>query len=282
MMHKVKKSVAKVSASGVQSAEYAEYVTKLANLTTYLKASSLALGESERTWKEVCDKQKVFAEAFANKYPDKDQVREFGKTSAAKAQALVKEFVLKTDGATAPHLELDALVQAYLAEIVECQGQFKEIAALNTEMQMYMKKTDELAKAKKVDEAKTARNMEKLEQAKETYEAKLDSVVERMKAVYGKRAIALKASYVAYWSSQLRAFDLLSDSLVETREFVSSSVEPLRNTNIGTVTDADIEAFNATNSVPGGSSKVPTSPIEDTLKDPVVPALSSTSPTANN
>jgi hypothetical protein len=116
---------------------------------------------------------------------------------------------------------------------------------------MYMKKTDELAKAKKTDEAKTARNMEKLEAAKEKYDAKLDTVVEQMKKVYGKRAIALKAAYVAYWSSQLRAFDLLSASLVETREFVSASVDPIRKINIGTISDADLAAFNASNCVPG-------------------------------
>lgn len=274
MMHKIKKAAAHVTVkTSPESAEYAEYVTKLQNLSTYLKASSSALGESEKTWKDVCNKQKTFADAFANKYPDKDQVREFGKTSASKSQALVKEFVLKTEGSSAPHHKLDDLVQTYLGEITACQEQYKEVTNLNTEMQMYTKKVDDLSKAKKPDEIKIARNMEKLEEAKDNYEKKLDAIVDQMKAVYAKRAVALKATYVAYWSSQLRAFDLLSDALVDTREFVSTAVEPLSQINISSISDADIEAFNAANTAPTGAKSPPTSPIEDAPKDPAVPPV---------
>jgi hypothetical protein len=274
MMHKVKKAAAKVTTKTTpESAEYAEYVIKLTNLSTYLKASSAALQESERSWKDVCTKQKAFADAFSNKYPDKDQVRDFSKTSANKSQALVKEFVLKTEGSTAQHHDLDATVQAYLADIAAIQEQYKEITDLNTEMQMYDKKVNDLSKGKKVDEIKTARNMEKLEEAKAAYEAKLDTLVDRMKAVYSKRGIVLKSTYVAYWSSQLRAFDLLSEALVDTRGFVTESVEPLRKINIATVTEADVEAFIAANiSNPASLKAAPMSPINDTVADPHVPA----------
>jgi hypothetical protein len=276
MMHKIKKAAATVTTKTTpESAEYAEYVIKLSNLATYLKASSAALGESERSWKEVCNKQKAFADAFSNKYPDNDTVRGFAKNSAAKSQALVKEFVLKTEGSTAAHHELDATVQEYLAEIAAVQEQYKEVTDLNTEMQMYAKKVADLSKAKKTDEAKTSRNMEKLEEAQASYDTKLEKIVGQMKVVYAKRGVALKATYVAYWSSQLRAFDLLSEALIDTRGFVSTSVEPLRKISIGKLTQADIDAFNATNTVPGAAdaTKVaPTSPINDTLPDPKVPA----------
>lgn len=265
-MHKIKKAAAHVTVKTTpESAEYAEYVIKLANLSTYLKAASVALGESERAWKDVCQKQKTFADAFANKYPDKDQVREFAKTSAGKAQGLVKEFVLKTEGSAAPHHDLDALVQAYLSEIAAVQEQYKEITDLNTEMQMYVKKVDDLAKAKKTDEIKTARNMEKLEEAKKNYDIKLDAIVEKMKHIYSRRAVALKAAYVAYWSSQLRAFDLLSASLVETREFVSTSVEPLRKMKIDKMTESEIEEFVKANTAGISADKTspPSSPIEE-------------------
>lgn len=276
MMHKMKKAAAHVTTKTTpESAEYAEYVVKLTNLSTYLKASSVALSESERSWKDVCNKQKAFADAFANKYPDKDQVREFSKTSASKAQGLVKEFVLKSEGSTAPHNDLDATVQEYLAEIAAVQEQYKEVTNLNTEMQMYNKKVESLSKGKKVDETKTARNMEKLEEAKAAYEAKLDSIVDEMKAVYAKRGVALKSAYVAYWSSQLRAFDLLADAMVDTREFVSGSVEPLRAMKISALTPEEIEDFTQNNQAPGGNGPkvAPTSPIEDGVKDPAVPAM---------
>lgn len=275
MMHKAKKLAAGVTTKRTpESAEYVEYCNKLTNLSTYLKASSAALQESERGWKDVCTKQKAFADAFSNKYPDKDQVRDFAKTSAAKTQGLVKEFVLKTDGSGAPHHELDAIVQAYLGEINAVQEQYKEVMDLNTEMQMYDKKVKDLSKGKKVDETKTARNMEKLEAAAAEYEAKLETIVEEMKGVYAKRGVALKATYVAYWSSQLRAFDLLSEALVDTRGFVSGSVEGLRSLDIGAITDAEVEAFTAANAsgAPGAAKAAPMSPIEDKVADPAVPA----------
>lgn len=282
MMHKIKKAAAHVTTKTTpESAEYAEYVIKLTNLATYLKASSAALQESERSWKDVCTKQKAFADAFSNKYPDKDQVRDFSKTSANKSQALVKEFVLKTEGSNAPHHDLDATVQAYLAEIAAVQEQYKEVTDLNTEMQMYEKKVTDLSKGKKIDETKTARNMEKLEEAKASYESKLETIVDQMKAVYAKRGVALKATYVAYWSSQLRAFDLLSEALVETRGFVSESVEPLRQIDIAKISEDELDAFTLANVSDASPTKsgptpptkaAPMSPINDTVADPPVPA----------
>lgn len=265
MMHKIKKAAAQVTVKTTpESAEYAEYVVKLANLSAYLKAASVALGESEKTWKDVCQKQKTFAEAFANKYPDKDKVREFVKTSASKSQALVKEFVLKTEGSSAPYHDLDAMVQSYLSEIAAVQEQYKEITDLNTEMQMYSKKVDDLSKAKKTDEARTARNMDKLEEAKKQYDSKLDVMVEKMKHIYSRRAIVLKAAYVAYWSSQLRAFDLLSESLKDTREFVSGAVEPLRKIKIDKLSESEIEEFVKANTAGISTDKIspPASPDE--------------------
>eukprot|EP00173_Palmaria_palmata_P002028 Plantae.Rhodophyta-Palmaria_palmata.ctg2240.p1 GENE.Plantae.Rhodophyta-Palmaria_palmata.ctg2240~~Plantae.Rhodophyta-Palmaria_palmata.ctg2240.p1 ORF type:complete len:276 (-),score=75.11 Plantae.Rhodophyta-Palmaria_palmata.ctg2240:246-1073(-) len=264
MMHKIKKAAAHVTTKTTpESAEYAEYVIKLTNLSTYLKASSAALQESERSWKDVAQKQKAFADAFSNKYPDKDVVRDFAKTSASKSQALVKEFVLKTEGSSAPHHDLDNIVQEYLAEIAAAQEQYKEVTALNTEMQMYNKKVEDLTKGKKPDETKTARNMEKLDEAKAAYENKLDTIVEEMKAIYGKRSIVLRATYIAYWSSQLRAFDLLKDALTETRDFVETGVEPLQKIQIATVTEEEAAAFAASSESAMGSKSQPSSPIND-------------------
>lgn len=264
MMHKIKKAAAHVTTKTTpESAEYAEYVIKLTNLSTYLKASSAALQESERSWKDVAQKQKVFADAFSNKYPDKDVVRDFAKTSASKSQALVKEFVLKTEGSSAPHHDLDNIVQEYLAEIAAVQEQYKEVTTLNTEMQMYNKKVEDLTKGKKLDETKTARNMEKLEEAKAAYENKLDTIVEEMKEIYGKRSIVLRSTYIAYWSSQLRAFDLLKDALTETRDFVETGVEPLQKIQIGTITAEEAADFAANSESAFGSKSQPSSPIND-------------------
>ncbi|KAI0566679.1 hypothetical protein FGB62_7g229 [Gracilaria domingensis] len=282
-MHKIKKAA--IRDKTADNAEFADYRNRLERLGAYLRASSAALNESEKAWKEVCNRQKVFAEAFANSYPDKDEVRTFGKQSAQASQALVKEFVLKTEGSTAPHWTVDAVVQDYLDEIGGISAEYKPITDAKTEVVMYTKKVDDLQNAKKPDEIKIARNIEKLEEAKKSYEDILDRVVEKMKEVYNKRQVALKATYVAYWSSQLRAFNLLDASLESTRAFVEGSVESLSALQIKNMTPDDISKFLESNTTPNSSPKntqtgaqagakeLPTSPVEDSTETPAEPPV---------
>ena len=277
-MHKIKKAAH--TGKGSENAEFMDYKGRLENLTTYLRTSSGALNESERAWREVCNQQKIFADRFANRYPDKDAVREFGKQSAAASQALVKEFVLKTEGSSAAHWQVDAVVQEYLGEIAEIQEQYKPVHDALREVTMYTKKVDDLQNAKKPDETKIGRNIEKLEEARKSYEDMLEGVVDKMKATYGKRQVALKATYVAYWSSQLRAFNLLDASLEPTREFVENAVEPISKLQIRTMTREDVTAFvDASNSPPttptkaAGEKELPTSPVEEKAAPPETPAM---------
>lgn len=270
MMHKIKKAAH--TGKGSENAEFMDYKGRLENLSTYLQSSSAALNESELAWKEVCNRQKIFAERFSNRYPDKDAVRKFAKQSSEASQALVKEFVLKTDGSGAAHWQVDSVVQEYLAEIAEIQEQYKPVQDALREVTMYTKKVDDLQNAKKQDETKIARNIEKLEEAKKAYEDILDNVVDSMKATYDKRQVALKATYVAYWSSQLRAFNLLDTSLEPTRDFVENAVEPISAIKIKTMTPEDVKKFvEESNSPPttptretANEKTVPTSPVEDT------------------
>lgn len=268
-MHKIKKATAQATLkTKPQNAEFNDYKQRLDNLTSYLKSSSKALNESELAWKEVCNRQKQFAENFANRYPDKDDIREFGKQSASASNKLVKEFTLKTDGSQAKHWQVDAVVQEYLNEIAAISSEYRPINTASTEVAMYTKKVDDLQKAKKPDETKIARNMEKLEEAKKAYDDIIDRVVDHMKDVYNKRQVALKATYVAYWSSQLRAFGLVDESLHPTRDFVNDSIETICAVKISRMGQAEVEEFvkaNTTLSSGGGPAKeVPTSPVDPT------------------
>lgn len=286
MMHKIKKATTSVKA--IENAEFSDYKSRLDNLSSYLRSSSGALNESEKAWKEVCNRQKVFAEQFANRYPDKDKVRQFGKESSAASQALVKEFVLRTEGSTAAHWQVDAVVQEFLTEIAEVAGEYKAVNAAVLEVSMYTKKVDDLHNAKKPDETKLTRNMEKLETEKKNYDDLLDRVVEDMKRVYNKRQVALKATYVAYWSSQLRAFNLLDAALEPTRAFVQESIAKISSIKIKTMQAEDVAEFIAENASPAtptsttavsptkeaavsATKAVPTSPVETTPEAPAEP-----------
>lgn len=257
-MHKIKKAAA--NTKGSENAEFADYKNRIDNLSAYLRESSAALNESERAWKEVCNRQKAFAEKFGNSYPDRDAVRDFGKHSALASQKLVKEFALKTEGSSAPHWQVDAVVQDYLSETTEITNEYKPLAEAQKEVVMYTKKVDDLHNAKKPDETKIARNMEKLEEAKRVYEDILDRVVDKMKLVYNKRHVALKATYVAYWSSQLRAFNLLDASLEPTRGFVEGAVQGISEIKIKQMTEEDVDAFAKEHLVAPDSKKELTSP----------------------
>lgn len=245
MMHKIKKAT--TVAKGTENAEFCDYKNRLDMLANYLRESSVALKESERAWQEVCNKQKVFADKFSNRYPDRDQVREFARESAMCSQMLVKEFVLKTEGSNAPHWAVDQVVQDYVKEISEIASEYKPVADALKEVTMYTKKVDDLQSMKKPDDTKIGRNMEKLDDCRKKYESLLDRVVDRMKEVYNKRHVALKATYVAYWSSQLRAFNLLDSSLDPTREFVQASVEKLANLKIRSMSPDEVDQFRAEN-----------------------------------
>lgn len=223
MMHKLKKATAHVTIKTPENAEFNDYRSRLENLAINLKATSKALRDSERTWKEVCIKQQQFAETFAQRYPDKDDIREFSKESAEASQQLVKQFALKSEAQSAKHWQCDAVVQEYIEEIKALAVEYRPINRASTEVGMYQKKVADLRKLKNPSEAKMERNIEKLTEAKKVYEEILEKVVEHMKAVYRKRIIAFNAAYVAYWSSQLRAFDLLEESLHPIRELCKES-----------------------------------------------------------
>lgn len=286
MMHKIKKAT--TNAKGTENSEYVDYKNRLDMLSAYLKESSGALKESEKAWLEVCTKQKAFADKFANRYPDKDRIRDFAKQSAGSSQDLVKEFVLKTEGHNAPHWQIDGIVHDYIKEINDVATEYKSVDDAAKEVSLYTKKVDDLGAGKrKADEAKLSRNMEKLEDARNRYELVLDRVVDRMKVVYNKRQVALKATYIAYWSQQLRAFNMIDGSLDPTREFVETGVTNLSKIKIRTMTEEDVEQFRERNSsVPdtkprspansadrSGATKdtMPTSPIDTTADAPADP-----------
>lgn len=230
MMHKIKKATA--TTKGVENAEFIDYRNRLDILASYLRESSAELNECERAWREVCHAQKAYSENFANRYPDKDNVRDFSKKSVALSETLVREFGLRTENLTTEHWKVNSIVTDYLAEIAEICHEYKCVGDAMKEVSMYSKKVNDLQTAKKADGTKIERNLEKLDEAKSRYETVLNDVVNRMKALYKKRQVALKATYVAYWSAQLRAIDLLDRCLRPTRDFVESSVGPMLKLNI--------------------------------------------------
>lgn len=243
MMHKIKKAA--TNAKGVENAEFVDYKNRLEMLAAYLRESSGALKESEKTWQEVCNTQKTFADKFSLRYPDKDSIRDFAKQSSQSSQKLVKNFVLKSESKAASHWKVDVIVQDYLKEITDIQSEYRQIDDFGKEVAMYNKKVEDLQNSKKKnkDEEKISRNIEKLNDSREKYEQYLDTVVDKMKHIYNKRNIALKATFVAYWSSQLRAFNMIDNSLDPIREFVENSVEDLVAIKIRAMTEDDIEQF---------------------------------------
>ncbi len=247
-MHKIKKRTAQVTLKQTpENAEFNQLHSALENLAQYLKGSSKALNDCENSWSNVCNKQLQFAETFASRYPDNDVLREMGKQSAQASHTLIKTFTRRSEASDAPHWKIDAIVHTYLDEISSLSSEYKKITPAYTEVARYSKKVSDLQQAKKPSDEKVGRNLEKLEDAKRKYEDIMERLINQMKEVYGKRQIALKANYVAYWSSQLRAFDLVGASLATTREFVNNGEAELRALDIRKMTPENVAKFVAEN-----------------------------------
>lgn len=270
MLHSMKR---KVGTKVEGNAEFNDYKGRLENLRKSLTDSHTALKQSDEAWKVLVHSQKTFAENFSNKYPDKDTTREFSKKSAESSQAVAKEFILKTDEGTATHWKLDAIPQAYIAEIQEIEGTYKDLTVSNTDLELYKKKVQDLQKPRKKDlsdkeKSKVERNIKKLEENQKKHDDLLDKTVEKMKEVYGKRQVALKSAYVAFWHSQIRAFEMVDKSITITREFVGKSVDDLLNVNMAKLTEEDVgkilnvDVKTPENAPTGKVGEPPSSPIE--------------------
>jgi hypothetical protein len=240
MMHRIKHDIKQHTSSSTRtpdSALYADYVGKLANLLTFLKASVKAIADSEIAWKDMQVKQRTFAEQFLSLYPDKDIVREHGKISAERSQRLTDEMGLGYDGSAYQLTELTTLIRDYIAEITALHNQYKMVHDLTTDLKLYTKKCEDLTKSKKSDESKLLRNLEKREEARSKYDAKLEDVVDQMRRVYDRRGVVLRGAYVAFWGMQIQAADALRETVGETREFVQSSALQMRGARLTGMTD---------------------------------------------
>jgi DNA-directed RNA polymerase subunit L len=240
MMHRIKHDIKQHTSSSTRtpdSALYADYVGKLGNLSTSLKASAKAIADSEIAWKDMRVKQRTFAEQFLSLYPDKDIVREHGKISAERSQRLTDEMGLGYDGSAYQFTELTTLIRDYIAEVTAVQNQYKMVHDLTTDLKLYTKKCEDLTKSKKSDESKLSRNLEKREEARSKYDAKLEDVVDQMRRVYDRRGVVLRAAYVAFWGMQIQAADALCETVSETRGFVQSSARQMRGARLTGMTD---------------------------------------------
>jgi DNA-directed RNA polymerase subunit L len=248
MMHRIKHDIKQHTSSSTRtpdSALYADYVGKLGNLSTSLKASAKAIADSEIAWKDMRVKQRTFAEQFLSLYPDKDIVREHGKISVERLQRLTDEMGLGYDGSAYQLTELTTLIRDYIAEVTAVQNQYKMVHDLTTDLKIYTKKCEDLTKSKKSDESKLSRNLEKREEARSKYDAKLEDVVDQMRRVYDRRGVVLRAAYVAFWGMQIQAADALCETVSETRGFVQSSARQMRGARLTGMTDDFASQFSS-------------------------------------
>jgi hypothetical protein len=249
MMHKIKQEIRSHTSSSIKtpdSALYRDYVSKIANLSTTLKAYCTAIGESEVTWHSLRATQRRFAEQFVNKYPDEDIVRGNARISAAQSQQLADDCMKNTDGSCTPQQdELSMLIRGYLTEIAAIEQQYKMVTNLTTDLKMYTKKVEDLSRGKKPVDEKLSRNMEKRENARAKYEAKVEQVVEQMRRVYERRGVVLRAAYVAFWGLQIQSVDSMSEAVGATRSFVFSSARMMRGVDFANMTDAFAAQFNS-------------------------------------
>ncbi|GAB0495230.1 hypothetical protein MMPV_006529 [Pyropia vietnamensis] len=231
MMHKMKRNVAAMGTHVIENAEVQDYRQRLDGAAKALKAGLEETAATERNWTSLVGSNFVnFADRFATSYPDPDHMRVVAKETATSSLALLKTFNGRVESTTSQHKQLEALVRAYLAEIEGVEKDIKTtLQASKVELDMYAKKLEALqAKTGSGrDETKIGRNLEKFEAARTAYDAAVEAVTARQKAIWEKRRVAFTALFCSFFNAQASAMSACMTTLSATFSFVDDNQDAL-------------------------------------------------------
>jgi DNA repair exonuclease SbcCD ATPase subunit len=247
MMHALKKKVGKHAnkASGVAEpgAEFLDYKLKLETVKKNLSVADKRMDEAKRHWlKHVMD-QRSFSAGYVEGIADTDgDAYAVAHDFAEGAHARYDHFVRETDPADAPYNKMHAQVKAYLDEIAEVEAMYKRLIAAKSEASRYQEKIDGLEKAKKDDDVKKERNLQKLDSERENYSALQREVTAAQKKVFGKNEVVQKMALVAYWQMNAEHVKVMQASLEKTQDFAAANYDELAAIDIASLTVSGDEA----------------------------------------
>lgn len=261
MLHSFKKNLAKASAPqrGVlPPGEFQDYKKRLTVVKRNIMNYDEKMTSCLRAMQKQMIEQRSFSENFVEGYPvTDDETSVLARDFAVGAQEVYDYYIRETSPETASFLQMQAQVQGYLTEIDEVEAMYKELAEAKSETARYQEKVDALSMAKKVDDVKKQRNLDKYESERQKYDELVETVVSKQKKVYSKAALVHRIALCAYWQANEKHLEILQKSMQKTSKYVADNIEELANIDISTVEPEETSEFIGGPRVP---SEAPMSP----------------------
>lgn len=238
MLHAVKKQFAllKEPLVNVPNGEFADLRQRLCAIKTALKYTSSMLTSSNRIWVLQMQQQRQFSERFYDSYPSsQDDTYIVAKQFAEGSQALYDKFTRHIRKEGEAYLHIHKQVTLYIREIEELESSYSELSANKAETNRYQSKLDAMERSRRpMDESKKTRNLQKMDNHRESYRAMLKATIEKQKKIYAKHPIVFKAALTSYWISHEKHVTALVESLERTQTFAKASEAEMRELDITT------------------------------------------------
>lgn len=264
MLHSVKKSVAKASASkrGIAPpAEFLDLKTRLDAVKRNITLVDKKMTEANKAWAKQMMEQRGFSERFAEGYPTtSDETSVIAGEFAESSQALYDHFVRETDPEAQNYMKMQEQVKIYLKEIAEVEAMYPKLTEAKSETARYQGKIDTLERSKKNDEAKKNRNLQKMDTEKEKYDELAKTVVIAQKKTLAKSATVHKLALCAYWSANAAHIQIQQESMQKTSEFARAHEDELAALDITSLDLSESAVLAASPQVPTDAPAAPMSP----------------------
>eukprot|EP00172_Hildenbrandia_rubra_P003951 Plantae.Rhodophyta-Hildenbrandia_rubra.ctg7107.p2 GENE.Plantae.Rhodophyta-Hildenbrandia_rubra.ctg7107~~Plantae.Rhodophyta-Hildenbrandia_rubra.ctg7107.p2 ORF type:complete len:375 (+),score=86.41 Plantae.Rhodophyta-Hildenbrandia_rubra.ctg7107:4153-5277(+) len=228
MLHSLKKSLHKVTptARARRSAELEDYRQRLSSIRTSLVYTSKQIDRVNKIWNGICTKQRTFAEHYYLSYPcETEDTYELAKEFNDGAQTTYDYFIRSTSP-DATYLKIQEHVLVYLDEIKVIEDKYKEFDEVTSEAARYQAKADSIA-LKGKDEAKLARNFEKLDKFRERADELATEILQGQKITYAKHEMVFKAGLTSYWLANSKHIEIMTQSLKKTAAFARREEEEM-------------------------------------------------------
>lgn len=128
---------------------------------------------------------------------------------------------------------------------------FHPLFTLNgSQTSRYQAKVDTIERAKKENDAKKTRNLQKMDSEKEKYDELVKTVIIAQKKTLAKSATVHRLALCAYWSSNAAHVQIQQRSMERTAAFARASEDELASLDISSLDIGDSAALAASPEVP--------------------------------
>lgn len=221
LVHDTKKVLNRASTSkkslhqGI-SAEFEDCRRRLLDISVVIKSLNKCTQSTRRVWTNVAKHQRDFAETLAAAFPRSGEVQ----AHAAEVETKIRDVQMRLnddDGQEAAHHRMINVLDQYLGLLNAIENDYAIVETSYTEKMRYERKVDKLEKKADKNPGALQRNLTKLKQAREDYDAKLASALARMRSAVEKHEAVLQCAHHAFWMANQTFSATINDATQSIR-----------------------------------------------------------------